>query len=145
MLPRLVRVSFQSETAVLLVTIGTIGLVVVSVPPLRWFLILTLGAGAVFALARLVWSTRHPAAAPSRERLDPVSINIARVPIAGSLTGLIVTVGCLAIVLFDLPVSRWFFAGALGAGLILAVALAWWHRRSPSSAPTAVVLGNERQ
>jgi len=36
--------------------------------------------------------------------------------------------GILSGLLVGLPETRWFFAGTIGGGVIVAAAIGWWHR-----------------
>lgn len=123
----------DSGLAIILVTVGTIGLVVVSVPQLRWFLALALGCGAILAAVILVLQAREPSAPRQAhdEGLPTVQINISRVPISGSVAGLLVVVGSVSVLVVGLEEARWFFAAALASGILLAILLAGWHRRHP--------------
>ncbi len=47
-------------------------------------------------------------------------INFSRLEIPGDLGGLVFVVGTIATMLIGLPEARWFFAGALAGGALLA-------------------------
>jgi hypothetical protein len=56
-------------------------------------------------------------------------INISRIRIGGDLGGVVFVVGMTVCLLVGLPSTRGFFAGTLGGGVMVATAIAWWHRR----------------
>jgi hypothetical protein len=130
---RLAGRSIDPGYAVILVTVGAVGIVVAAVPELRWFLALALGCGAILAGGLLAWRRRHPVAALSRpdETLGPVQINIASVPIGTGIASLLVAGGSVAILLIGLEEARWFSAAALGCGVLLALVLVGWRSAHP--------------
>jgi hypothetical protein len=56
-------------------------------------------------------------------------INFSRLEVGGDLGGFVATVGIVATLLIGLPQARAFFCGALGGGVLIAVALGAWTRR----------------
>jgi hypothetical protein len=70
-------------------------------------------------------------------------INISRIRIGGDLGGVVFVVGMTVSLLVGLPETRGFFAGALGGGVLVAAAIAWWHGRHghwPGEAPVSLGL-----
>lgn len=125
--------SLDPGLAVILVTVGCIGLLVVWVPGLRWFLALSLGCGAILAGLMFFLHSRQrpPRLNPPVERLEPVQINFARVPIGGGIAGLLVVVGSAGALMVGLEEVRWFFAVSLACGVFLAILLVGWRRGHP--------------
>lgn len=115
----------DSGLAVILVTIGCIGLLVVWVPELRWFLAFALTCGVLVAGLLFVLHARQRAPRTNRpsEKLEPVQINFARLSVGGGLAGMLVVVGSVAALTIGLEEARWFFAATLASGLLLAVLL----------------------
>jgi len=64
----------------------------------------------------------------TRKDNDP-AIDISRIRIGGDVAGLIFVVGTVVCLLAGVPVARTFFGLTLAAGTVLAVLIAWWHRR----------------
>jgi hypothetical protein len=58
-------------------------------------------------------------------------INFSCLRVEGDLGGLIFAAGSVIALVAGVPVFRPFFFGALGGGLLLAGALAFWHERHP--------------
>ena len=106
---------------------------VVWVPELRWFLALALGCGAILAGLMFFLHSRQrpPQLHPPVERLEPVQINFARVPIGGGIAGLLVVVGSVGAMMVGLEEARWFFSASLACGVLLAVLLVGWRREHP--------------
>lgn len=118
--------------AVVLVILGATGILVGSVPELRWFLALTLGCGVILATGMFLWRSRRSATTPSpTERLEPVQINISKVPIAGGIGGLLVAVGSVVVLLVGVDQARWFFTASLACGVVLAVLLILGRKDHP--------------
>ncbi len=53
-----------ADIAGVLAVLGTLGVVLLGIPPLKWVLAAALACGACFAWALSVWHVRHPG--PSR-------------------------------------------------------------------------------
>jgi len=125
--------SLDPGLAVILVTIGCVGLLVVWVPELRWFLALALGCGAVLAAVMFVVHSRQRAShlPPPTENLEPVQINIAKVPLGGGIAGLLVVVGSVGVLMVGLEAVRWFFAATLACAILLALLLVSWRKEHP--------------
>jgi hypothetical protein len=62
---------------------------------------------------------------------DFPAINISRIRIGGDVGGLVFMIGTVVCLLAGVPTARIFFAETLVGGTVLAVVLAWWHRRHP--------------
>ena len=108
-------------------------MLVVWVPELRWFLAFALGCGAALAIVMFVLHARQRPShlQPPAERLEPVQINFAKVPVGGGIAGLLVVVGCVGVLMVGLEAARWFFAATLACGILLAVLLVGWRREHP--------------
>lgn len=52
-------------------------------------------------------------------------INISKIPVGGGVAGLIIAVGIVIIALIGLPPTRWFLAGSLAAGAVVALIRMW--------------------
>jgi hypothetical protein len=48
------------DIAGVLAVIGTVGVVLLGIPPLKWFMAAALACGAVFAFGLSAWHRRHP-------------------------------------------------------------------------------------
>jgi hypothetical protein len=57
-----------------------------------------------------------------------------RLPLKG-VGGLVFTAGILLLAVVYVPVFRWFLAIAIPVGLIIALALRFWHKRAPITEP----------
>jgi cell division protein FtsW (lipid II flippase) len=125
--------SLDPGVAMILVAIGCVGLLVVWVPELRWFLALALGCGSILAAVMFVLHSRQRQShlPPPAENLEPVQINFAKVPVDGGIAGLLVVVGSVGVLMIGLETVRWFFAATLACGILLAVFIAGWRREHP--------------
>ncbi len=70
---------------------------------------------------------------------DYPAINISRIVIGGDAGGLIFVVGTVVCLLIGVARTRAFFAGTIVGGLVVAVVMAWWHRRA--GAPRGLPMG----
>jgi len=57
-----------------------------------------------------------------------------RLPLKG-VGGLVFTAAMLVLAVAYVPVLRWFLAAAIPIGLIIALALYFWHKHAPVSEP----------
>jgi hypothetical protein len=57
-----------------------------------------------------------------------------RLPLKG-VGGLVFTAGILLLAVVYVPVFRWFLAIAIPVGVIIALALRFWHKRAPITEP----------
>jgi hypothetical protein len=55
-------------------------------------------------------------------------INISKIPVGGGVAGLMIAVSIVVIALVGLPVTRWFLAGSLAFGAVLALIRRWIAR-----------------
>ncbi len=59
---------------------------------------------------------------------------IRRLPLKG-VGGLVFTAAVVVLAVVYVPVFRWFLAIAIPIGVIVALALHFWHKRTPVSEP----------
>jgi disulfide bond formation protein DsbB len=92
-------------------------------------------AGLILSVYMRRWHDRHPATHP-RPITDSrrPEINFSALPIGGDPAGLLVTGGCVALVLVGLPPLRWYFAASMVCAVAAAAALIAWRRRQPAAA-----------
>jgi hypothetical protein len=57
-----------------------------------------------------------------------------RLPLKG-VGGLVFTAGIVVLAVVYVPVFRWFLAIAIPIGVIIALALRFWHKRAPITEP----------
>jgi hypothetical protein len=57
-----------------------------------------------------------------------------RLPLKG-MGGLVFTAAVVAVAVVYVPVFRWFLAIAIPIGIVIALALHFWHKRAPVSEP----------
>ncbi len=68
----------------------------------------------------------------SREDEGPrPQISMHRMPVGGSVAGLIFVVGSCLIFLVGIPALRWFLLGAVAVGAAVAGLLWRWHKKKP--------------
>jgi hypothetical protein len=60
----------------------------------------------------------------------PTQITMSRIPIRGGIGAFVLIVILVAGVLADLPQLRWIYLGAVAFGLLFALALILWRRRT---------------
>lgn len=96
-------------------------------------------AGVIFSVYLRRWHDRHPAVhARATTDFRRPEINFSALPIGGDPAGLLVTGGCLALVLVGLPPLRWYFAGAMICAVVTAAALIAWRRAHPGRTSTSI-------
>ncbi len=98
----------------------------------------TLAAGLPLSIVLRRWHDDHPARVCSRADSRRPEINISAVPIGGDLGGLLVTLGCVALVLVGLPPLRWYFASAMVCAVAAATVLVAWRRAHPGRTMTSI-------
>jgi hypothetical protein len=98
-------------------------------------------AGVLLAVGLRAWNDRHPVAIATRraDGRDP-SINISSIAIGANAGGVFFVLASVLTVVAGVPELRVFMLGAIGFGVLQAVALAWWHREHPASPPTRIVV-----
>jgi hypothetical protein len=55
------------------------------------------------------------------EELPYTGINVSRIPVGGGFAGLLIVVAIVVIGLVGLPPVRWFLAGSIALGLVMAL------------------------
>ncbi len=105
------------------------------------FIIGTLAFGLLLSIVMRRWHDRHPATAYVSGRAPSKfpEINFSALPIGGDLGGLLVTAGCVALLLVGLPALRWYFAAAMICAVGGAMALVAWRRIHPARPPIHIV------
>ena len=101
---------------------------------LNWSIVLTAVTGLLLAIGLRRWNDGHPASFPAPRRADDDSrlqINIALVPVAANVGGLMFMCGSLAILTVGLPLVRGFLIVALAGGVAMAYGLSAWHAAHP--------------
>jgi hypothetical protein len=48
-------------------------------------------------------------------------INLSKIPVGGGVAGLMIVVSIIVIALIGLPPARWFLAGSIAVGLLMAL------------------------
>jgi hypothetical protein len=56
------------------------------------------------------------------------AINISKIPVGGGVAGLMIAVIIIVIGLVGLPAARWFLAGSVALGAMMALFLRWQGR-----------------
>jgi hypothetical protein len=64
----------------------------------------------------------------------PERHTMRRLPLKG-VGGLVFTAGIVVLAVVYVPVFRWFLAVAIPIGVIIALALRYWHKRAPITEP----------
>jgi hypothetical protein len=64
----------------------------------------------------------------------PEHRTMRRLPLKG-VGGLVFTAGIVVLAVVYVPVFRWFLAIAIPVGVIIALALRFWHKRAPITEP----------
>lgn len=99
--------------------------------------------GALVALARRRWYTRHPSTVASDGRpasRPSAEINLSSIPVAGDIGGLFFVVGAVMTVLLGVPAVRWFILGSIAGGCVLAVGVFAWRSSHPSEPASSISL-----
>ena len=55
-------------------------------------------------------------------------INVSKIPVGGGVAGLMIAVSIIVIALIGLPPARWFLAGSVVIGVLLALFRRWMFR-----------------
>jgi len=55
-------------------------------------------------------------------------INISKIPVGGSVAGLMIAVSIVIIALIGLPPTRWFLGASLALGVVMALIRRWMAR-----------------
>jgi hypothetical protein len=101
---------------------------------LNWSIVFAAMGGLLLAFGLRRWNDGHPTrlAAPRRTDDDSrLQINIALVPVAANVGGLMFMCGSVAILAVGLSLVRGFLAVALVGGVAMASALSAWHSAHP--------------
>lgn len=64
----------------------------------------------------------------------PEHATMRRLPLKG-VGGLVFTVAMVVLAVVYVPVFRWFVAAAVPVGIVIALALRFWHKYAPVSEP----------
>lgn len=101
---------------------------------LNWSIVVATISGLLLALGLRRWNDRHPttlAIPPSIDDDSRLQINIALVPVAANVGGLMFMCGSIAILTAGLPLVRGFLIIALAGGVVMAYGLSAWHSAHP--------------
>ena len=98
----------------------------------------TLVLGLLLGIVMRRWHDAHPASGYSPADSKRPEINFSAIPIGGDLGGLLVTGGCVALVLVGLPPLRWYFASAMICAVAAAATLIAWRRTHPGRASASI-------
>lgn len=109
-----------------LVTLGTMLVISLAEPAIRWILIPSALLGVVIAVF-LHFSVPRELKTDGQERPE---IQMAKIPVTGVI-GIVFTIGTMAIFFTALPQVRWFLLLALPLGAVIGFSLHLWHRRRP--------------
>ena len=118
----------------LVITVAFMAVMMLAVPALRWFFVLSIPPGlAIAGIIHLLNRRRdlqgHDGRAVPHDDLDePPGIRIHKIPVK-SWAGLLFAAGVMTLFLVALPEVRWFFVLTLPAGLLVGAALYLLHRR----------------
>ena len=58
-------------------------------------------------------------------------ITMHKLPVGGTVMGAVFAIGTTLMFLVGIPLARWFLAGAVVVGAVVAVVLYRWHKRRP--------------
>ncbi len=73
-------------------------------------------------------SLRHHSADESPR----AEINMSQIRVGGGIPGLIFAAGAVYIFFAGVPEVRWFLAGAISVGLVISIALRFFHKYRPA-------------
>jgi hypothetical protein len=99
-------------------------------------------AGLALAVGLRAWNNRHPVTVAGTRRADgrdPV-INISSIAIGGNAGGFFFVIASVLTIVLGVPELRVFLLGAVGTGVVLALALNVWHRAHTESTLTRIVV-----
>jgi hypothetical protein len=66
---------------------------------------------------------------PPRQRSQPQRLAFGNMPVPGTRTGAVVSIGLVAVAWLEIPVARPFILGTVGFGAIVGIFLNWLHNR----------------
>jgi hypothetical protein len=106
-------------------------------PLFGWFVAAAIVSGLVAAILLRRWNARHPSTLARSEPgvwHDP-QINLSAIPVGGDFGGLMFVVGAFVVILMGLPGMRWFVAGSVLIGMVLASGLFVWRSMHAGELP----------
>lgn len=93
------------------------------------FSLTAVAAGLAVSVALRLWHDRHPTLVWRRVAGDRTpEINMSAIHVGGDPGGLLFAGGCVAVLVFSMPVLRWFAAVSALLALVLAGAIVGWRR-----------------
>jgi hypothetical protein len=121
-------------SAGLAVSVTVLGVIALTAPALRAWMLLVAAGGCLSALAIHRWYSRHPGTIGLAERdvRRQPEINLSSIPVEGNLGGLMFMVGSMVVLVAGLPAWRWYFLAAPLGGILIASLLGVWHLAHPS-------------
>ena len=66
---------------------------------------------------------------PPRHRSQPQRLSFGNMPVPGTKTGAVVSIGLVVVAWLAVPLARPFLLGTVGLGALLGVLLYWRHNR----------------
>ena len=121
------RISVTGPAGVI-VMLAAMLIILIAEPVMGWILLPSAVLGVLVAV--ILHSSKSPEA--KAEEPDRAEIQISKIPVSG-ITGLVFTIGMMALFFAALPQVRLFLLLALPTGMVIGLGLYLWHKRHPLS------------